>query len=108
MTDPLPPLRVLYRDALLLAIDKPAGALSVPGRGAEAGAPALSIQVRALAAEALPVHRLDRGTSGVLVFALGREAHRALNQSFESRKTEKRNLALAASIKQAKERHVTR
>ena len=94
VTAPLPSLRVLYRDALVLAIDKPAGALSVPGRGEAEGAPALSIQVRALAAEALPVHRLDRGTSGVLVFALGREAHRALNQSFESRKTEKRYLAL--------------
>ena len=94
MTDPLPPLRVLYRDTLLLAIDKPAGALSVPGRGDAEGPPALSVQVRALAAEALPVHRLDRGTSGVLVFAIGRDAHRALNQSFESRRAEKRYLAL--------------
>jgi RluA family pseudouridine synthase len=88
------PLRLLYRDALVLAVDKPAGLLSVPGRGASAGEPAMSVQVRALAPDALPVHRLDRGTSGVLVFAIGKAAHRALNQSFESRRAEKRYLAL--------------
>ena len=102
VTSPLPPLRVLYRDALLLAIDKPAGALSVPGRGEAEGTPALSVQVRALASDALPVHRLDRGTSGVLVFALGKEAHRALNQSFESRRAEKRYLALVRGDFRAK------
>ena len=94
VTGELSPLRVLYRDALLLMIDKPAGVICVPGRGEPEGPPPLSVQVRALAEDALPVHRLDRGTSGVLVFALGREAHRALNQSFESRRVEKRYLAL--------------
>ena len=86
-------LRVLHRDPLLLAVDKPAGQLSVPGRGAAEGL-ALSQEVRALEPEALPVHRLDRDTSGVLLFALGRAAHRALNVSFEGRKAEKRYLAL--------------
>ncbi len=88
-------LRILFRDALVLAIDKPAGALSVPGRVAS-DQPALSQQVQALAPEALPVHRLDRDTSGVLLFALGRSAHRALNLSFESHKAEKRYLALCS------------
>jgi RluA family pseudouridine synthase len=88
-------LRILFRDALVLAIDKPAGALSVPGRVASDRL-ALSQQVQALAPEALPVHRLDRDTSGVLLFALGRKAHRALNSSFESRQAEKRYLALCS------------
>jgi RluA family pseudouridine synthase len=87
------PLRILFRDEEVLAIDKPAGALSVPGR-AQADAPALSLRVAALAPGALPVHRLDRDTSGILLFALGRDAHRALNASFESRRAEKRYLAL--------------
>jgi RluA family pseudouridine synthase len=86
-------MRVLYRDELVLAVDKPAGVLTVPGRGEEAGE-ALSDQVRALAGSALPVHRLDRDTSGVVLFALTREAHRALNQAFESRRAEKTYLAL--------------
>ena len=86
-------MKVLYRDELMLAVDKPAGVLAVPGRGAEQGEP-LSAQVRALAPGALPVHRLDRETSGVVLFGLTREAHRALNAAFESRRAEKTYLAL--------------
>src|SRR2546426_11108604 len=86
-------MKVLYRDELMLAVDKPAGVLAVPGRGAEQGEP-LSAQVRALAPGALPVHRLDRDTSGVVLFAVTREAHRALNAAFESRRAEKTYLAL--------------
>src|SRR2546423_8036925 len=66
--------------------------LTVPGRGSDA--PVLSALVREIAPEALPVHRLDRDTSGVVVFAAGREAHRALNAAFESRRAEKKYLAL--------------
>ena len=76
----------------MIAIDKPAGMLTVPGRGTDA--PVLSALVREIAPEALPVHRLDRDTSGVVLFATGREAHRALNASFESRRAEKTYLAL--------------
>ena len=86
-------MRVLYRDELVLAVDKPAGVLTIPGRGEEAGE-ALSHQVRVIAKDALPVHRLDRDTSGVVLFALTRQAHRALNQAFESRRAEKTYLAL--------------
>ena len=76
----------------MIAIDKPAGMLTVPGRGSDA--PVLSALVREIAPEALPVHRLDRDTSGVVLFAAGREAHRALNAAFESRRAEKTYLAL--------------
>src|SRR5712671_1608512 len=86
-------MRVLYRDELVLAVDKPAGMLTVPGRGPREEE-ALSAQVRAVAPGALPVHRLDRETSGVVLFALTREAHRALNAAFESRRAEKTYLAL--------------
>jgi len=85
-------VRILHQDADVLAVDKPAGVLTVPGRGANE--PALSEQVRAIAPDALPVHRLDRDTSGVLLFAVTREAHRALNAAFESRRAEKTYLAL--------------
>ncbi len=85
-------LRVLHHDDYVLAVDKPAGLLTVPGRG-DPG-PALSIEVRELAPGALPVHRLDRDTSGVVLFALTREAHRALNAAFEGRRAEKTYAAL--------------
>src|SRR5262249_57729822 len=86
-------MTVLYGDELVLAVDKPAGVLTVPGRGPQQGEP-LSAQVRAIAKDALPVHRLDKDTSGVVLFALGREAHRALNAAFEARRAEKTYLAL--------------
>jgi RluA family pseudouridine synthase len=85
-------VRILHEDQYVLAIDKPAGVLTVPGRGDDA--PALSEDVRMVAPEALPVHRLDRDTSGVVLFAVNREAHRALNAAFESRRAEKTYVAL--------------
>jgi RluA family pseudouridine synthase len=85
-------VRILYRDEAVLAVDKPPGMLTVPGRGDVSLA--LSVAVREVAPEALPVHRLDRDTSGVVVFALSRAAHRALNTAFEGRRAEKTYLAL--------------
>jgi len=86
-------MRVLYRDELVLAVDKPAGMLTVRGRGPQEEE-ALSVQVRTMVQGALPVHRLDRDTSGVVLFGLTRDAHRALNAAFESRRAEKTYLAL--------------
>ena len=85
-------MRILHRDEHLIAVDKPPGVLSVPGRGTNA--PALSVQVREIAPGALPVHRLDRDTSGIMLFAVTPEAHRLLNAAFESRRAEKTYLAL--------------
>ena len=87
-------MRILHQDAHVLAVDKPAGLLTVPGRAADE--PALSAQVREIAPEAIPVHRLDRDTSGVVLFAATRAAHRALNAAFESRRAEKTYLALVS------------
>src|SRR6266851_4713167 len=86
-------MRVLYRDEWVMAVDKAAGVLTVPGRGSDEGE-VLSAEVRAVAPGALPVHRLDRDTSGVVLFGVTREAHRALNAAFESRRAEKTYLAL--------------
>ncbi len=85
-------MRILHQDAHLIAVDKPAGVLTVPGRGSQA--PSLLEEVREIAPGALPVHRLDKDTSGVVVFAATRDAHRALNAAFESRRAEKTYLAL--------------
>jgi len=84
-------MRILHQDESVIAIDKPAATLTVPGR---LGDPALWQEVQKVAPEALPVHRLDRDTSGVLLFAIGKEAHRALSLAFEDRLAEKRYLAL--------------
>lgn len=86
-------LRMLYQDNDLLVVDKPAGLLSVPGRGPDKADCAAS-RVQQRFPDALVVHRLDMGTSGLLVFARGPEAQRALSRSFETRQTDKHYEAL--------------
>jgi RluA family pseudouridine synthase len=85
-------VRILYRDEQLIAVDKPARLLTIAGRG-EAG-PTLLDEVRGEAPEAMTVHRLDRDTSGIVVFALTEEAHRSMNAAFETRRAEKTYYAL--------------
>ncbi|MGB5558329.1 MAG: pseudouridine synthase [Paracoccaceae bacterium] len=85
---PQNPLSILYRDHHLLVADKPAGLLSVPGKGEHLSDCLLS-RVQAAFPEALLVHRLDRDTSGVMIFALSAMAQRHLGLQFEKRHTKK-------------------
>lgn len=89
---PLAPLVLLHCDAQLLVVDKPSGLLSVPGKGAHL-ADCLLSRVEAAWPGALLVHRLDRDTSGVMVFARTRAAQRHLGLQFERRHIGKRYLA---------------
>lgn len=85
---PTDSLRVIHADHALVAVDKPAGLLSVPGKGAGL-ADCLISRLQAVFPDALLVHRLDRDTSGVMVFALTRHAQRVLGAAFEARRTRK-------------------
>ncbi|MBQ0957449.1 RluA family pseudouridine synthase [Ideonella sp. 4Y11] len=90
-------LRILYCDDALLAIDKPAGLLSVPGRGPDKADCAIA-RAQTRWPDALVVHRLDMGTSGILVFGRGPAAQRALSMAFEQRRCDKRYEALVAGL----------
>lgn len=96
MTDayspPNDPLDVLYEDDHILIADKPSGLLSVPGRGVHL-ADCLLTRVQDAFPQALLVHRLDRDTSGVMVFALTPHAQRNLSSQFENRQTKKTYVA---------------
>jgi tRNA pseudouridine32 synthase/23S rRNA pseudouridine746 synthase len=86
-------LTVLYADDAMLVLDKPAGLLSVPGRG-EDKQDCLSTRAQRLFPDALVVHRLDMATSGLMVLARGAGAQRTLNQAFASRAVTKRYIAI--------------
>ena len=86
-------LSVLYADETLLVLDKPAGLLSVPGRG-EDKQDCLSARAQRLYADALIVHRLDMATSGVMILARSAAAQRSLNDAFASRSVTKRYIAV--------------
>ena len=88
-------LDIRFIDDHLLVVDKPAGLLSVPGRGPDKQ-DCLSTRVQVRYPEAVPVHRLDLGTSGLLVLARSPDMHRALNKLFATRHVEKRYVALVA------------
>jgi tRNA pseudouridine32 synthase/23S rRNA pseudouridine746 synthase len=91
-----PEVAVLHLDAALLAVDKPAGQLVIPGR--RPGEASLRASLEALHGPLWVVHRLDRGTSGVLLFARSAAAHRALNLQFERGEPRKTYLALVAGL----------
>lgn len=91
-TPPDTDLHLLYDDAQVLAVNKPEGLLSVPGRG-EHLADCLISRIQKVFPEALVVHRLDRDTSGVMVFALTPFAQRNLSMQFEQRQTRKTYIA---------------
>lgn len=91
-TPPQDPLDILHDDHQLLIVNKPAGLLSVPGKG-EHLADCLLTRVQAVFPQGLLVHRLDRDTSGVMVFALTRHAQRHLGLQFEKWMTQKTYVA---------------
>jgi tRNA pseudouridine32 synthase/23S rRNA pseudouridine746 synthase len=90
---------LVYADDALLVFNKPAGLLSVPGRGPE-NADCLSARALALWPDALVVHRLDMGTSGLLVMARGPKAQRTLSHAFAQRQVHKRYVAVVAGTPQ--------
>lgn len=91
-TPPDVPLAVLHEDAEVLLVDKPSGLLSVPGKGPHL-ADCLLTRVQDAFPDALLVHRLDRDTSGVMIFALTAHAQRHLGLQFEKRMTKKTYVA---------------
>jgi len=96
---PLNEVNILYRDEALLVVDKPAGLLvhrsSLDAHETDTLLERLRAQLgRDTAATLAPVHRLDKGTSGLLVLAWSPAAARALGAAFEQGAVSKRYLAL--------------
>ena len=89
-------LEIIYSDEDIVVVDKPGGLLSVPGRGPEnrdSVSSRLQEDFHAMIKQP-SVHRLDMYTSGLMVYAITREAHRHLSMQFSNRTTKKTYLAL--------------
>ncbi|MBD2187885.1 RluA family pseudouridine synthase [Pseudanabaena mucicola] len=84
-------LQIIYEDDCLIAIAKPAGLLSVPGRYLDTQDSVLSRLRQSLGTDIplYPVHRLDRQTSGILLFARDLDSSRNLQQQFQDREVQK-------------------
>jgi tRNA pseudouridine65 synthase len=93
------PLPVLYEDEFLVAINKPAGMLVHPGRDAEDREWIAMKRLRdQLGRRVFPIHRLDRPTSGVLLFALDKHTAGLAQQAFEQRNVRKTYHAVVCGI----------
>ena len=90
-------IEIVTVDDAFLIVNKPSGLLSVPGRGPDK-ADCLSARVAAEFPDALVVHRLDMETSGLMVFARGIDAQRAISRAFEQRAVSKYYVAVTHGL----------
>jgi 23S rRNA pseudouridine1911/1915/1917 synthase len=95
------PLTILFQDADVIVVDKPAGMVVHPAAGHASGTLVNALlhhvdDLSGIGGEKRPgiVHRLDRGTSGLMVIAKNDAAHAALSQQFQERDVEKEYVAL--------------
>lgn len=94
MPPPMLEPSVLYEDAGLVVVDKPAGMATAAGGGIDDDASLHAWVTRHVGERTFIVHRLDRGTGGAIVFAKTADSHRRLSQAFEQREVAKSYLAV--------------
>ncbi len=87
-------LELLYEDEFIAIINKPSGVLSVPGRHIDDSVQTRIQQAYPHATGPLIVHRLDQDTSGIMILALSKEAHKKLQQQFLNRSVRKTYVAI--------------
>ncbi|MBP9197713.1 MAG: RluA family pseudouridine synthase, partial [Saprospiraceae bacterium] len=88
---------ILFEDEYMIAVNKPAGILTIPDRF-NADIPNLVKGLKQKYPDLIPVHRLDKFTSGVILFAKDAETHKLLSASFESREIEKYYIAIVDGV----------
>ena len=101
------PLRILFQDQDLVVLDKPAGMVVHPAAGHSSGTLVNALlhhvtDLSGIGGELRPgiVHRLDRGTSGLMVVAKNDKAHQELSRQFSDREVEKEYVALVWGVVQ--------
>lgn len=91
----IPGLKILYEDRQLIAIDKPEGLLSVPLDGGTSRKHALGLLRQHFRTDQIfAVHRIDRETSGVLLFARGKQSAERLHEMFEKHQLKREYFAV--------------
>ena len=86
---------VVYEDDAIAVINKPAGLLSIPGRTEEYS---VATWAQQRWPESLPVHRLDMGTSGILLVAKNQEIYQTLQKQFTDHTVKKKYLAVVEGV----------
>ncbi|MEG2568364.1 MAG: RluA family pseudouridine synthase [Acinetobacter sp.] len=92
---------LIHRDEDFMVIHKPAGLLTVPGKTEDLQDCVINRLIK-LEPKTLLIHRLDRDTSGILVFALSREGQKNISRQFQERQTDKTYQAIVAGTLEGK------
>jgi tRNA pseudouridine32 synthase / 23S rRNA pseudouridine746 synthase len=96
---------ILWSDADLVVVNKPAGLLTIAD-GYNPDLPHLAGLLQAYLGRVWVIHRLDKDTSGVILFALNADAHRALNTAFQNRETQKEYHAICLGVPDWQEKDI--
>ncbi len=88
------PLRILYEDAYIIAIDKPINYLSIPGKETDVSVQSCLTHQFPSEKKLLLLHRLDMATSGVLLISKNKEIHKAIQKQFSRKTIKKRYVAI--------------
>lgn len=93
-------LSILYEDESFVVINKDSGISAIPGRGEDPSLSLLQIAEGKLSQKLFVVHRIDKDTSGVIIFAKDAASHRYMNTLFEKRLVEKQYKAVVLGVPQ--------
>lgn len=97
-------VEILYENEDMIAVNKPEGLAAIPERQTQAAAESLfGILCTERGERLYIVHRIDKDTSGLIIFARNAEAHRRLSMQFEKRVVHKTYLALVHGVMDAEE-----
>ena len=96
---------IIFEDDHIIVANKPANLLTIPDRF-DNSKPSLYADLNQVFGKVFIVHRLDRETSGIIVFAKNEEAHRNLSLQFEKHETQKVYLALLDGVVHQEEPHI--
>ena len=98
---------IIFEDDHIIVVNKPANLLTIPDRF-DNTKPSLYADLNQIFGKVFIVHRLDRETSGIIVFAKNEEAHRHLSLQFENHETHKIYLALLDGVMHQEEGEIDR
>ncbi len=91
-------LEIIYQDKDIVIVNKPAGVLVIPDQHTNENKTLVGMLKKQIGQKIWVVHRIDRDTTGVLIFAKNPEAHRNVSMQFENSKVKKKYLALLSGV----------
>lgn len=91
-------MKIIYQDDNILAVNKPAGMLVIPDQHTDESKTLVGRLKKILGKKIWVVHRIDRDTTGVIIFAKNAEAHRFISMQFEAGEIKKKYFALLSGV----------